>query len=65
MHACACVFVCVCVCVCFLGRWGQEECPNNYFGCVKVEMPIGNSSEWAVGYVSLELRVVSRPEIEI
>lgn len=39
----------MCVCVCsfvrsfVLERWGKEECPNDCFGSVKVEMPIRHS----------------------
>lgn len=48
--------VLVSVCVCF-GEVGSSGCPNSYFGCGEVQIPIINSSEWAAGYVSLELSV--------
>lgn len=57
------VVVVVCVCVGQVGK--KESVQITIWTVLKVETPIRNSSEWAIGCVSLDLSIASGLEIEI
>lgn len=53
----------MCVCVGQVGK--KESVQITIWTVLKVETPIRNSSEWAIGCVSLDLSIASGLEIEI
>lgn len=61
-QGCCC---CCCVCVCVEQVGNKESVQITIWTMLKVETPIRNSIEWAIGYVSLELSIASGLEIEI